>query len=223
MVAGMRRLPGRGIAARWKEESKAAGSRAIPEVGFSSSFAPCMITWAFVPWNAKALTPDTIEAPEGPITAGAACRAASVPAAVRASLMTAAWEGPLGAVKLLALPSWFTADPTMMAQGGVHGHGRPLIAKVVGDAACDAHQADRIGGDAEQTHRARNFVSKKAGSTPKNAFTHQNLVINRAAWTCAETASCDRAGALAVATSPAMPATAASGWPLTEATAVAEV
>lgn len=31
--------------------------------------------------------------------------------------MTAAWEGPLGAVRELALPSWLTADPTMIAHG----------------------------------------------------------------------------------------------------------
>lgn len=42
---------------------------------------------------------------------------AAASAAARAALMTEAWEGPLGAVRLLALPSWFTADPSMMAQG----------------------------------------------------------------------------------------------------------
>ena len=40
------------------------------------------------------------------------------PAAFTVVLMRADWEGPLGAVRLLDRPSWFTREPCSTARGG---------------------------------------------------------------------------------------------------------
>ena len=47
-----------------------------------------------------------------------AISAPATPPSCRACLMTPCWEGPLGAVRLLLLPSWFTALPDSSTKPG---------------------------------------------------------------------------------------------------------
>ncbi len=73
-----------------------------------------------------------------PWTATARTAAGPVWAADRAETSSRVWAGPLGAVRLLDLPSWFTADPAMMAAGRVIVEGGEAAAAGASTAATKA-------------------------------------------------------------------------------------